>query len=225
MAIVAILLDRRVLVQVWTSFFRVTFIAEVIDRGFLQHFVVKLTMRVMTVDASNLAFLYGMVGLLVYHGFDVPMALIAHFGFFRFQKLISSSVGRMAIITRNVLDFVPATIPKSLVLHHFMAGEAFCSFCGWICFFVECKDIYSSSATFFNMLCSGTVAGFASVLRCWPFHMFFGMDGRFIGLVLGFMAALTGVSAYETLLRDWLLCRIVTAIRHRDRGQQENQRK
>ncbi len=164
MTIVAILLYRRVLIQVWTSFFRMTFIAEVIDRGFLQHFVVKLAMRVMTVDACNLAFLYGMVGLLVYHGFDVSVALITHFGFFSFQKLISSSVGRMAIITRNILDFVPATIPKRLVLHHFMAGKAFCSLGAWICFFVECKDIYPSSTTFFNMLCSGTVASFASVL-------------------------------------------------------------
>ncbi len=224
MAIQAILLYRRVLVHVRTSFFRVAFIAEFIHRIGRQHFIVKRAMRVVTVTASDLAFLDGMVGLLVHHGFDVPVALKAHFGFFSFQQLISSPVGRMAIVTRNTLGFVFAVIPERLGLHHFMAGQAFCSLGFRVCILVECKYVHAASAAFFNMLCSRSMAGLAGVLRCRPLHMFFGMDGLFIGLILSFMAALTGFSSDEPLLLRCFLCRIFTAARHRDGGQQENKR-
>ena len=46
MAIVAILLYRRVLVQEWTSFFRMTFIAEFIDGVGLNLFVAECAVDV-----------------------------------------------------------------------------------------------------------------------------------------------------------------------------------
>ncbi len=90
MAIEAILLDRRVLVHVRASFFSVAFIAEFIDRIGLQHFVGKLPVRVMAVNACYFVLLDRMAGLLVSHGLDVFMALIAHFGSARFQKFVST---------------------------------------------------------------------------------------------------------------------------------------
>jgi len=90
MAIQAILLDRRVLVHIRTSFFRVAFIAELVDRIGLQHFFGKLPVRVMAVNASHFAFLDRVVGLFVTHGLDVLVALIAHFGPVRFQEFVST---------------------------------------------------------------------------------------------------------------------------------------
>jgi hypothetical protein len=98
-AIVAILLYGRMLVHEWASFFRVAFIAKVVDGTGLQHFVVEFTVRVMTVNACNFALPDRMMGLFVYHGLYVLVALITDFGFFRLQELVSSSVWRVAIIT------------------------------------------------------------------------------------------------------------------------------
>lgn len=220
MAIQAILFDRRMFVHIWTSFFGVTLITELVDGIGPQHLIIKLTMRVMTVNACHFALLDGMVGLFVYHSLDVPVALEADLGLFSFQEFISPFVGRMAIVAGNILHFMLAGIPESLVLHNFMAGKTLCCLGLWISFFVKGKDIYAPAAAFLNMLCTWTVAGLAGILRCRPLHMFLGMDGLCIRRILGLVTALTGFSADETFFfHRSFLCFLFTAPGHGDKGE------
>ncbi len=195
MAIEAILLDRRMLVKIRASFFRVAFITEFVDRIGFQHFVGKLPVRVMAVNACYFVFPDRMVGLLASHGLYVLVALKADFGSARFQEILRSCMRRMAIVAGNTLDVVLALTPERGSLCFIMAGKAFCGFGLRVDVLVKSKYFNASTAAFFHVFSTGTMAGLASIRASRPLHMLLCMNRLCIRCILSFVTALTGLSA------------------------------
>src|SRR5208283_953577 len=130
-------------------------------------------------------------------------------------------MGRMAIVAGNTLYVVPALTPERCRLCFIMAGEAFGRFGLRVDVLVKSKYFNASTAALFDMFCTGTMAGLAGIRASRPLHMLLGMNRLCIRCILGFVTALTGLSADIPLFNTYCL---LTAPRQGNRGQQKEKR-
>jgi hypothetical protein len=214
MADQAALLHRGMLPHKRPSFFGVAFVTKVVDRISLYHFIcagpagtaetddrlgAKTAHRIVATRAlerlsPDKRFLDGMMGLLIGLSPDISMTVEAKVRLGGHQQVFHSPVDGMAAIAGIARKLVPVHVPERQCLRFFVAGHAFRRFFLRAYFFTKGKDDNASASALFNVLSTGTVAGFTSVPVSWiPGHCLFAMDGFYKFVVIGLMATLASL--------------------------------
>lgn len=109
----AVFFNRRMLPHVRTAFFRMAFVAKVVDGATFDKFIPKTAVMSMAIRAFYLTFFDGMMRLLSNLAANATMAGKTKFRLRRLQIHLLSGMNRMAVVTGDTGILMSAHIPMS----------------------------------------------------------------------------------------------------------------